>query len=135
MIGPSFRPTDKQLRQFAWISLPGFALFGWLALRSGGSMELALSLAAVGAVLCLVGSLVPRAVLPVYLAMTALAFPIGFVVSELLLRSIYYGVFTPLGLVFRAIGRDPLRLRKPQTTSYWTRRRERTDPLGYFRQA
>ena len=71
MIGPSFRPTDKQLRQFAWISLPGFALFGWLALRSGGSMELALSLAAVGAVLCLVGSLVPRAVLPVYLAMTA----------------------------------------------------------------
>ena len=135
MITPSFRPDAKQLRQFAWIALPGFCLFGWMALRATGSTNLALGLAAFGAVLAVVGSLVPRAVLPIYLAMMVLAYPIGFVVSEVLLRAIYYGAFTPVALLFRVIRRDPLRLRKPQVDSYWTRRRERNDPLGYFRQA
>ncbi len=135
MITASFRPDAKQLRQFAWIALPGFCLFGWLALRWTGSTNWALGLAAFGALVAVVGSFVPRAVLPIYLAMMALAYPIGVVVSELLLRAIYYGVFTPLGLFFRAIRRDPLHLRKPQADSYWTRRRQREDPLAYFRQA
>ncbi len=135
MISPSWRPETRQLRQFAWIALPGFALFGWIVLRATGSMGAALGLAAFGAGLAVVGSILPRAVLPVYLVMMALAFPIGWVVSELLLRLIYYGVFTPIGLFFRAIRRDALRLRKPHTSSYWMRRRQRTDPLGYFRQA
>jgi hypothetical protein len=135
VISPSFRPDDKQLRQFAWIALPGFCLFGWLMLRLTGSTNLALGTAAFGAALCVVGSFAPRAVLPAYLALMALTFPIGWVVSELLLRLIYYGIFSPLGLIFRAIRRDPLRLRKPQTDSYWTRRRERRDQLSYYRQA
>jgi len=135
MIAPSWRPESRQLRQFAWIALPGFALFGWLVWRATGSTDAALGIAAFGAGLAVVGSIVPRAVLPIYLAMMALAFPIGWVISELLLRLIYYGAFTPLGLFFRAIRRDVLRLKKPQTSSYWTRRRERTDPLAYFRQA
>lgn len=135
MISPSWRPDERQLRQFAWIALPGFCLFGWVALRVTGSMNLALTLAAIGASLAVVGSLVPRAVLPVYLTLMALTFPIGWVVSELLLRLIYFGVFTPIALFFRVIRRDALRLRKPQTSSYWTRRRQRADPLGYYRQA
>ena len=135
MITPSFRPDAKQLRQFAWLALPGFCLFGWLALRSTGSANLALGLAAFGASLAAVGSFVPRAVLPVYLVMMALAYPIGVVVSEVLLRLVYYGAFTPVGLFFRLLRRDPLRLRKPRVSSYWTPRRQRTDPLAYFRQA
>jgi hypothetical protein len=135
MITANFRPDERQLRQFAWIALPGFCLFGWLALRWTGSTSAALGLAAVGALVAVVGSFLPRAVLPVYVGLMALAYPIGFVVSELLLRAIYYGAFTPLGLLFRALRRDPLSLRKPQTGSYWRRRRQRTDPLAYFRQA
>lgn len=135
MITPSFRPDARQLRQFAWIALPGFCLFGWLALRLTGSESWALGLAGFGAAVAVVGSFLPRAVLPLYLTMMALALPIGLVVSELLLRAIYYGAFTPLALLFRAFGRDALRLRKPRTDSYWIRRRQRTDPLAYFRQA
>ena len=135
MISPSWRPDERQLRQFAWIALPGFCLFGWVALRMTGSMNLALTLAAIGASLAVLGSVVPRAVLPVYLTLMALTFPIGWVFSELLLRLIYFGVFTPIALFFRVIRRDALRLRKPQASSYWTRRRQRADPLGYYRQA
>lgn len=135
MIAPSWRPEPRQLRQFAWIALPGFCLFGWLALRWTGSTNWALGLAASGVFVAVLGSFVPRAVLPIYLVMMALAYPIGFVVSELLLRAIYYGAFAPVGLLFRVIRRDPLRLRKPQASSYWTHRRQRTDPLAYFRQA
>ena len=135
MISPSWRPDERQLRQFAWIALPGFCLFGWVALRMTGSMNLALTLAAIGASLAVLGSVVPRAVLPVYLTLMALTFPIGWVFSELLLRLIYFGVFTPIALFFRVIRRDALRLRKPQASSYWTRRPQRADPLDYYRQA
>lgn len=135
MIDANFRPDAKQLRQFAWIALPGFCLFGWMAFRASGRTDIALGLAAVGAFLAVIGSIAPRVVLPVYLAMMVLAYPIGLVVSEVLLRAIYYGAFTPVALLFRAFRRDPLRLRKPDVASYWTPRRQRTDPLAYFRQA
>jgi hypothetical protein len=135
VISPSFRPDDRQLRQFAWIALPGFCLFGWMALRASGSVELALGLAAFGVAVSLLGSSAPRAVLPLYLVLMVLAYPIGWVVSHVLLRVIYYGIFTPVGILFRAVGRDPLRLRKPECGSYWTRRRQRTNSLDYFRQA
>ena len=37
-----------------------------------------------------------------------LAFPIGWTVSQVILLLMFYGLFTPIGLVFRLIGRDPL---------------------------
>ena len=37
-----------------------------------------------------------------------LAFPIGWTVSQVILAVMFYGLFTPIGLVFRLIGRDPL---------------------------
>ena len=40
-----------------------------------------------------------------------LAFPIGWTVSLVLLGLVYYGLFTPIGLVFRLVGRDALQLR------------------------
>jgi hypothetical protein len=135
VITPSWRPETKQLRQFAWIALPGFCLFGFMAWRLTGSRELALGLAGFGAGVAVLGSFAPRAVLPLYLALMALAFPIGWAVSELLLRGIFYGILTPLGLVFRVIGRDPLQLRRPEAASYWAPRPQRKDPLSYYRQA
>ena len=49
------------------------------------------------------------------------------VVSPLVLGLIFFGVFTPVGLVMRAFGRDVLCRRfEPQAKSYWTRR----DPPG-----
>ena len=49
------------------------------------------------------------------------------IVHPLVLAVVYFAVVTPTGLVMRATGRDPLRLRRdPDAGTYWIRR----DPPG-----
>ena len=64
-----------------------------------------------------------------------LALPIGWLVSNVLLRVIFYAVLTPIGVFFRLTGRDALQLKKPNTDSYWTPHTQRRDQASYFRQA
>jgi hypothetical protein len=49
------------------------------------------------------------------------------VVSPLVLGLIFFGLFTPVGMVMRAFGRDAMKRRfEPQVPSYWVKR----DPPG-----
>jgi hypothetical protein len=44
-------------------------------------------------------------------------------VSPLILGIMFYAVFTPMGMVMRLLGKDPLRLRFDQKlSSYWVER-------------
>jgi hypothetical protein len=64
-----------------------------------------------------------------------LAFPIGWTVSNLVLVLVFFGLFTPVALVFRLLGRDALQRRfQPEQDTYWTARPETTEPVRYFRQ-
>ena len=72
---------------------------------------------------------------PVFVAAMIVTFPIGWVVSHVLLTIMFYVVFTPLGLVFRFLGRDPLLLRRsvaPRT--YWLPKATAVDVHSYFNQ-
>lgn len=61
--------------------------------------------------------------------------PAGWAVSSLVLVLIYYVVFTPIGLILRLAGRDPLRRRfDPRAQSYWVARSRRQGAATYFRQ-
>ena len=63
------------------------------------------------------------------------AVPIAWVVSHLVLVTIFYLVLTPIGLIMRLFGHDPLNARfDPDAKSYWQRRPEKTDSARYFRQ-
>jgi Saxitoxin biosynthesis operon protein SxtJ len=44
------------------------------------------------------------------------------VVSPILLALLFYLVITPVGLLMRALGKDPLRLRRRESSSYWIAR-------------
>ena len=47
-------------------------------------------------------------------------------VSPVVLGIIFFGVVTPTGLVMRALGKDPLRLKlEPRATTYWIDRQPR----------
>jgi hypothetical protein len=64
------------------------------------------------------------------------AFPIGWTVSRVMLAVLFYGVFTPVAIVFRVIGRDLLGLRhRGSVETYWTVKPGVTDPRDYFRQS
>lgn len=135
MINPTWYPAQRQLRQFAVISLLGFGLLGALARFHFGAVIAPWVLWAIGLIVCLAGLAAPRAIRPVYALLMAIAFPIGWLISHLLLRVLFYCIFTPLGLILRMTGRDPLRLKRPSTDSYWLKHKQRNDPLSYYRQA
>lgn len=134
MITPSWYPSARQLRQFAAISLVGFGVFGYIAWHKHAP-RVAETLWAVGVATFLIGMPFPFVIRPLYAFLIALTLPIGWVVTNVLLRLIYYVAFTPIGLFFRLTGRDPLQIRKPKGDSYWLDHPERTDLSSYYRQA
>ncbi len=71
----------------------------------------------------------------IYLGLTFAAMPVGFVISVVLMAVFYYLVLTPVGLVFRLLGRDPLNRRfEPRAPTYWTPRRRVDSVERYFHQ-
>jgi hypothetical protein len=55
--------------------------------------------------------------------MSYLAWPIGFVVSHVVLALVYYLVLTPIGLAMRVFGYDPMRREFDRSAeSYWIAR-------------
>ena len=86
-------------------------------------------------VVCLAGLIFPPLVRPVYVAMMAVALPIGFVVSTILMVIIYYLILTPIGLAMRLFGYDPMRMRPAAGSgSFWIERPTKSDVSRYFKQ-
>ena len=129
-----FRPEPRKLRQFAALWLVCFlGIAAWRAFREDYTS------AAVWAALAMtigpLGLAFPRMVGPIFVGWTVLAFPIGWVVSNVILAALYFGLFTPVALVFRLMGRDALQLkRRTDSTSYWSAKPMPTDKRRYFRQ-
>ena len=98
----NLKANDRTLRQFGWLCALFFPLLTWLFTGRpwpGGS-ELADwkwvgLLAAIGLAIAIGATIYPRLAQPIYVAATLIAFPIGLVVSELILVVIYFVVFLP----------------------------------------
>ena len=136
MIAIQWNPDTKQLRQFAGIWFPAFAgLVGWLVGAKTGQWTAVQAGWGVSAVLAVAGLVHPPFIRPVFVGLILLTFPIGWVVSHLLLGAIFYGLFTPIGLILRMTGHDPLQLRPPSATSLWKTPVGKTDPASYLRQS
>jgi hypothetical protein len=83
----------------------------------------------------ILGWLVPAFMRLVFVGMSYVAWPIGFVVSHLVLAAVYYLVLTPVGLVMRLLGYDPMRRGfDREAASYWVERPAAAEPRRYFRQ-
>ena len=124
------KPTDRKLRQFAvLLAVIGAALAVW-RYSGGRSVIVPAAAAAIG----VLGAAWPAVARPVYVALTVATFPIGWVVSRLLLGVVFYAVFTPVALIFRMIGRDALRLRPTEEESYWTPKKQSASKAHYMRQ-
>jgi len=76
-----------------------------------------------------------RATRLIYLGLTLVTLPIGLVISFLLLATFYFGILTPLAIVFKLIGRDALKRRfDADADSYWITHRQPGDLDRYFNQ-
>lgn len=71
----------------------------------------------------------------VYVGWIRSAQPAGWTISAALFSLIYYGLLTPVGVVMKLAGRDPLeRHFDASAASYWKERQPSDDPDRYFRQ-
>lgn len=129
------RPDARMLRQFAAGWLVFFAALGAWQAWGHGRPTLGAALAAQGVLLGALGLARPGLLRPLFVTATVLAFPIGWVVSQLMLLLMYYAVMTPVGLLLRLRGRDALGRRKGSPgESYWKPKPVVTDVRRYFRQ-
>ena len=128
-------PSRRQLAVFGIAWLVFFAALGGIVFARGGSPLTAAAIWALAVVVPAVGWCLPGVMRIVYLAMAYAAFPIGIVISHLLLMAVYYLVLTPTGLLMRLFGYDPMqRDFDSQAETYWHPRPEHTKIERYFRQ-
>ena len=120
-----WNPSSRMLRQFAALSLVCLSFVAW---------RLALPYAVWGVVVAigLLGLVWPRSVRELFVGLVIVTMPLGWAISHLLLATMFYGVFTPLGWCFRLVGRDALALRRTQRESYWEPRPQMADMRRYF---
>jgi ABC-type uncharacterized transport system permease subunit len=128
-------PSSRQLHVFGFIWLLFFAIIGGVLLYRGSSVLVATLVSGIAVMVPAVGWLVPGFMRFVYIGMAYAAFPIGFVVSYLIMVVVYYLVLTPIGLLVRLCGYDPMnRHFDGSADTYWCPR-EHDDSLDtYFRQ-
>jgi len=128
--------TDSQLRQFAWLWFPiGGGLLGALIWFRLGLPTVAIGLWSIVALTVLLGIAKPAAVRPVFFGLMCLAFPIGWVMSHVVLGAVYYLCITPIGFLMRTLYKDPMQRKlEPESGSYWEPHKQETDPSRYFRQ-
>ena len=128
-------PSRRQLLVFAIAWLVFFGISGgvcWIQGRHGpGGVLLALACA-----VPVVGAMAPSVLRIAYLGLSYATYPLGFVVSYVVLGFVYYLVLTPIGLMMRLLGRDPLERRfDPKAKSYWAAREPEKSVDSYFNQS
>ncbi len=144
MIEIDFNPDEKTLRQFGFIALGGFgfaAAIAWFEVLIftaglGAARPWVTGIAAGLAVIATLFSLVhPKANRPIFVGMALLTFPIGFVLSYVIMGTLFFGMIAPLAIFMKLMGRDPMKRKyDPNASSYWLDARPARPNQAYFRQ-
>jgi hypothetical protein len=124
----SRNPPARQLRQFS-------AMLAALILILGVARHWPSGWIGVGVALGLAGLVLPSIARPIFVGWMLAVSPIRWIVSKVLLGLVFYGLVTPIGLVLRLMGHDPLR-RRPDLSanSYWEPKPGPGEASAYFRQ-
>jgi hypothetical protein len=131
-----WQPPASTLRWFAAIWLIWFVGLGYVSWVYRENITAAIILIAIALTIGSAGLIRPSAIRIVFVTSIVVTFPIGWVISRLLLSLVFYCLFTPLGLFFRLIGRDVLGKRLMfESRSYWSEKKDSNDLRSYFHQS
>jgi hypothetical protein len=109
-------------RAFGFVFAAVFGLVGLLPLWRGASPRW-WSLAVAGAFLT-VALVIPRLLAPLNRVWLMVGLLLHMVVNPLVMALLFFTTVTPIALIMRALGQDPLRLRlDPDAPTYWIERR------------
>jgi hypothetical protein len=129
-------PSPRDLKWFGLILLLSFAALAGMAYLQFGSSRAASILLGVGGGLSLLYTAVPPLRRIMYVSWMRLVYPVGWVVSQVILVFTFYLVLTPTGWLVRLFGADEIAKKPdPDADSYWLDV-EPVDPVSsYFRQS
>jgi Saxitoxin biosynthesis operon protein SxtJ len=122
MKGRSFRAE----REFGLIVGGIFVLLGLWWLYRGKFATAAYVLSAAGSALVLCGLVLPRLLTIPRRLWMKLAEALSYVSSRIILAIVFFLVLTPIGLVKRAMGWDPLQRRSGPRHTFWSKYPERS---------
>ena len=129
-------PSRRDLMIFGWLFLAFAGVVGLMFLWRAHAPEVARAVWIAGAAITAVFFAVPPLRKPIYLGWIYLTYPIGFVISHVILGLVYYVVFTPIGLVMRLFGHDPMTRRFDRSAkSYWIEHDPHKSVERYFHQS
>lgn len=132
----NWRPNYKELRNFGIIALVASIflslLLYWL---KGLGIQWIIIIIGIGFIIFLSSVISAKLTRVIYLSLTLVTLPVGWMVSFILLAIFYFLLLTSFGLVFRLVGRDLLHRKFDSATdSYWLTRRPPDTLDRYFHQ-
>ena len=129
-------PSRRDLMIFGLLFLAFAGVVGFMFLWRAHAPGVARGVWIAGAVITAIFFAVPPLRKPIYFGWIYATYPIGFVISHVVLAIVYYGVFAPIGLVRRLFGRDPMTRRfDPSAKSYWVEHDPHKSVERYFHQS
>jgi hypothetical protein len=124
----NLHPARKDLRNLGLILFIALGIIGSLFWWKGRPSAPWFCTAAL--VLGLWGLVWPQGLHSLYRVWMGLAVVLNYFVSRLILTLLYYLVITPIGLLLRLLGRDPLDRKLKDRSSYWHDQREPGNSAG-----
>lgn len=138
MIDLKKAPTANDLKWFTRLAPPFFFILGifisWRHATTGGQV-LTTACWLLALVSLLLALFSPRGLRRFYKTWLLITYPIGWVVTHLVLGFVFFVFFMPLGFFLRCFGHDPLQLRsRGNIPTYWRRRPAQPTNDRYFQQ-
>jgi hypothetical protein len=128
-------PTRRDLLLFGG-GLPIATLVAGLVARAHAGGAVAAAVWLVGGVVAVAYALIPAVRRPVFVGWMWLTYPVGWVVTRVMLLAAFLLVVTPVGLLLRMLRGDPLQRRaEPSVLTYWAGRTPARDVQRYFQRS
>lgn len=127
-------PTRRDLLVFGFTLAVVVAVGGWVVAGRTSTATPARIVWGAGAALVALYAAVPPLRRPVFVGTGLATWPIGWLLSHVVLLTVHLAVITPIGLALRATGRDPMHRRFDRDApTYWSpHHREREAPSKWF---
>jgi len=127
-------PSTRVLRQFAALWLVCFLALAAVRWYGGKQGAATVVMGSAAVLIGVPGLILPAVMRPIYTGWMIAVFPIGWTVARIVLSAVFYVVVTPIGLLFRMLGRDVLHRRRASRSTYWTEKPQARAAADYLRQ-
>ncbi|MGH7597068.1 MAG: SxtJ family membrane protein [bacterium] len=117
----SIKATTKEARKFGFtIGIFLLVIAAWLFWKQRPSFPY---FAYIGGGFALAGLILPVLLKPIYKVWMSFAVVMGFIMTRVILTILYFGMFTPIALVAKFLGKDLLDERWDKNAgTYWVKR-------------